>query len=231
MISSGLVEGDHGTTEVLRPAGRTSTSPGTIVADFQDCPFCASNLQASTAPHDQILWQNGLICVLPPLGSLTLGHLLVIARSHVVSMAQLGNPALRELDATLSNLRSTLRGKFGEYLMFEHGTSPLSPSGPCIAHAHIHLFPLADKMCGQLISAMPWLSLPSYEVLGQYHHSEYAYLQVGMDHFVYPNPQIESQWIRRKVAQALNRDDWDYCLTQGEKELDGTIRMFRSVYS
>ena len=176
------------------------------------------------AAHDQILFQTSVANLLPPVGTLVPGHLLITSRSHIFSLAQLGIRDLERLDTTLSGLCTVLGREFGEYYLFEHGSSSAEASGPCISHAHVHLMPLAALMAEKLIRAMPWSRLPNYQALAQYRDCEYAYLRVGKQHLVHPNPSIKSQWIRRQAAEALNRDDWDWYLTRSDRELRETLR-------
>jgi hypothetical protein len=139
-------------------------------------------------------------------------------------MAELGPPALEHIAGTLSGLCTELAPEFGDYLIFEHGTSPGDGTrGTCIEHAHVHMLPLEAKMFDQLTSALRWEPISDYKSLARLRHVGYAYLGIKGSHFVYHNPDIGSQWIRRQVCAALGRDDWDWVLTESDLELRSTL--------
>jgi diadenosine tetraphosphate (Ap4A) HIT family hydrolase len=188
------------------------------------CSFCAGHLSSSQDPHDRVLATGPRVRLLPTLGMLTPGHLLITTNDHMLSMADLGSAGLADLTSWLAHIGCVLAELFGQYLFFEHGTSTQDGSSTCIEHAHIHLLPLADQLNSKLKSALDWTTLPSYEHLAKYASHSYLYLGFTDSHFVCVKPAVGSQWIRRQVAQALGRDDWDWCLTDDGYELERTLK-------
>ena len=229
MILTGSTVPGRGQGSVLAGHAPTSARPeGPSRSQAASCPFCETRLSCSTAAHDRVLLQDRLIQVLPDLAPLSPGHLLVASRRHVLSMAQLGAQSLAEIEITLKSLCTELRYAFGEYFLFEHGTSP-DASGPCIDHAHIHMLPLATTMSDRLTSALPWRTLLRYESLSLYDDCGYVYLNICNRNYVSSGAFIGSQWIRQQVAIALRRDDWDWCLTRSAGELKKTLEVFERL--
>lgn len=209
-------------------AGWETTSPGR-----PDCPFCESHLDRSTAAHDELLFRDRLISVLPDLSPLCSGHLLAASRRHVLSMAELGPSALEHIAPTLTGLCAKLTPEFGshgDYFIFEHGTPPGDGSrGACIEHAHVHMLPMDALMFDQLTSALDWEPISELKDLARFRHVGYAYLGIKGSHYVYTNPGIGSQWIRRQVCAAVGRDDWDWALTESNLDLRTTLEGGRRV--
>src|SRR5712691_104376 len=110
-----------------------------------DCEFCnefaggSANSFATHYANDvasrTILEQDGFR-VLPSLGQIVPGYLLVVADRHYAAFADLSLDALKAADALKTHLSGQLRSIYGDYLFFEHGART-SVSGGCgIAHAH-----------------------------------------------------------------------------------------------
>jgi diadenosine tetraphosphate (Ap4A) HIT family hydrolase len=188
-----------------------------------DCPFCDPYLTSSHDPHDRVLAAGPGVILLPARGMLAPGHLLVATWDHVLGMSSLGPSILTDVHSWLDRMQHVLEELFGRYMLFEHGSSAEGSSGVCIDHAHIHMLPLADKMGRELVSDLPWAQLNEYGQLAEYAGTDYAYLAIDNHHYVLPSPRFPSQWIRQRVAGALGRDDWDWCLTQDARELERTL--------
>jgi diadenosine tetraphosphate (Ap4A) HIT family hydrolase len=216
-------------TSPAKAAGRIWCSGWTESGgEHADCPFCAGQLDKSTAMHDEVLFRDALLSVVPDRGALCPGHLLAASRLHVLSMAELGSSALERIGATLTRLCAALTPEFGDYFVFEHGTPPdAGTRGACIDHAHVHLLPLEARMHDQMVSALNWKPITGYEQLARFRQTGYAYLGIKGSHFVYPDPDIGSQWIRRQVGAALNRDDWDWALSHSHHDLQKTLESGR----
>ncbi len=193
------------------------------VGDDENCPFCPVHLSASHAAADRVLACGPGVNLLPTVGMLVRGYLLVSAREHVLSMAELGAPRLRELDSWLDAVRSTLTPSFGQYITFEHGSCLADRTGSCIEHAHMHLIPMAEYLSDQLRNAASWDTLPDFAGLARYGGASYAYLHLPGVHLVLANPRLGSQWIRRQVAAFRDRDDWDWSLNRDDQELKETL--------
>lgn len=211
-------------TALCSPNSLSPTSAGAA-----DCPFCPTHLNRSRDPHDQILALGPGVNLLPALGMLTPGHFLVATEEHVLSMAELGTAGLIDLASWLTRIQDLLTTSFGNYFSFEHGSSGKDNGAACIDHAHIHLLPLADRLSEELGRALPWITIPDYHYLAAYARVNYAYLSLNGRHLVDPGSTLPSQWVRRKAASALFRDDWDWCLTRNAGELDHTLQVLKGL--
>jgi hypothetical protein len=204
------------------PSSRPSVTAGDVSEDA-DCPFCPGHLTASTAEADTLLACGPGVNLVPTVGMMVPGYLLVTTQEHVLSMGDLGKRHLEELGPWLDAVRSILAPRFGEYLTFEHGSSVAERTAACIEHAHLHLIPLADQLSEPLRDAAPWQVLPGFADLASYSGASYAYLHVSGAHLALAEPSLGSQWIRKKAGEHLDRDDWDWSLQWDEQQLKDTL--------
>jgi diadenosine tetraphosphate (Ap4A) HIT family hydrolase len=134
------------------PSSRHSVAADEVGEDA-DCPFCPGHLTASTADADTLLARGPGVNLLPTVGMMVPGYLLVTTQEHVLSMGDLGTRHLEELGPWLDAVRSLLAPHFGQYLTFEHGSSVADRTWACIEHAHLHLIPLAGQLSERLRGA------------------------------------------------------------------------------
>jgi diadenosine tetraphosphate (Ap4A) HIT family hydrolase len=127
-----------------------------------DCKFCAKlKAQAARAPWNEFLIETENFAVVPSLGALVEGWLLMVPKEHYISMGALP-PRLRdEADSIESQIRALLAGQYEKpVVVFEHGPSAAKHGTGCgVDHAHLHLLPLD---CDLLSLAEPFVpkSLP-----------------------------------------------------------------------
>lgn len=197
------------------------------ILESVDCPFCSENLLNSSDLHDSVLAAGPGVQLLPTLGMLVPGHLLVISNEHLLSMADLGQDALARVSAWLTQTENILSRAFGSYVRFEHAGTADGCNSACVDHAHIHLLPLGDVFAEKMKAALDWTSLPNYEALPEHVQNGYSYLGVAERHFVYSG-FLESQWIRRRASNFLGRDDWDWYLTRDKDDLQKTLEVLRA---
>lgn len=187
------------------------------------CPFCAEHLEQSTSPFDITLAQTDAARLLPALGTLTPGYLLVSSSEHVPSMADLDLDTLRTIISWTSAISGRLAVEFGEYLLFEHGSCHSQPSGACINHAHIHLVPLARELGPILLRSAPWRRVETVEEVVLYKRCSYLHLTINEQSWILPNPTLGSQWLRRKIGDLLRTELWDWALDPGIDFYNETI--------
>jgi len=106
------------------------------------CPFCL--------PADaEVLAQTDTARLLIDLRPLCVGHVLVVPRIHVPSVAE-AELSVREGTLGLAREAAThLRTTFGEAGIYEHGGSPICRPRSCQSgptHAHLHVLPVAEDV-------------------------------------------------------------------------------------
>lgn len=101
-------------------------------------------LLAPAAPKSRILSETENWVVVPTLGPLTAGHVMLVPRSHHLSVLSCPAPLLRECETLLGECAKKLRRRYGRaVLVFEHGSADdgARTCGACVEHAHLHVLP------------------------------------------------------------------------------------------
>lgn len=174
--------------------------------------------------------------VIPTIGSLTAGYVLLVCKQHYPSLA---NIADRNLYFEMLNLKmsveSVLLRQLGlPCLTFEHGTpNPLSKGANSVDHVHIHVLPFERPIWQDIVSVMPETDI---EVVDNYEDvytswrnklpDSYLLFQDVDQKIYYASDAggMPSQLFRRCLAPYLGVESWDW---RSEKHLNNMIRTMK----
>jgi diadenosine tetraphosphate (Ap4A) HIT family hydrolase len=204
--------------------------PVEIEEEFDGCRLCWA-----LSPAGQRVRANALLAlsdeyaVVPALGSLVDGHVLVVSRQHRGSMATLDAEELERLPVQLHAVLRGLRAAGLRWTIFEHGASySRGPASSCIAHLHLHVLPLQFDLAAEIESRLrvPALHLASFTDLAN-HKDVGGYIFVtnalGRNHLFMPEA-YSSQYVRQVIAARLGRaSSWDW------RQFPCTDRSLRTV--
>lgn len=189
--------------------------------DTQACPFCHISVKRNDpAKCDTILWQSRDLLLVPTVGPLVVGHVMLIPKRH-------GTGSLSEPPGIQSHLRIALSRvlqictELGQPALYgEHGEGELIGQ-PCISHTHIHILPGLSYLVEELASLLPPMpagASTSYIIYGR----EDLELQLDAS-------STKSQYLRRVIAQAIGVETWDYAAFPNDAFLDQTIEYWEAV--
>lgn len=194
------------------------------MASQQECGFCEI-ISAPVPPTPNDIHQKiGNVVLMPTVGMQIPGHMLLITPEHATSFSQLGRDGLDATKETLDICLTQLAKSFNSpYFALEHGSDNIG-SGGCVEHAHIHAIPDKDNLADHIQNQIDWQQLDSYADLANYTGTPYVYFGRLDKHFVAPNPNLPSQWVRRQIAVTQGKpDDWDWALVNGNDNLCATF--------
>jgi ATP adenylyltransferase len=108
------------------------------------CCFCSNLVSAdSNDSWNRPLLESANFVVIPSLGSLVEGWVLIVPKKHFICMGALPADLLHELDQTKTAVAMTLSRQYGQLCAFEHGPHAVNRQVGCgVDHAHLHLVPL-----------------------------------------------------------------------------------------
>ena len=111
------------------------------VMRMKTCCLCSALASPTTRPvWDIPVLESSNFVVLPSLGSLLEGWLLLVPREHYVSMGALPVAIAPEMEEMKAQLGEQVRSRFGEVCVFEHGPAFASRKVGCsVDHAHLHI--------------------------------------------------------------------------------------------
>lgn len=178
--------------------------------------------------YDEVLLSTESTIVLPALGAIAAGHVLVLPRQHL-SSAQCLDPSDRtDFVRSLNDVADRLAQRMGPVTIFEHGAA-LAGSGPrsaCSEHAHVQVLPGNYGLRNALDYEL------TYESPAAFYSRDppfYPYLflcESGGDALV-ARDVGQSQFFRRVLLDHLGDPDrWDYWVFPREDKVRETIALF-----
>ena len=103
-----------------------------------NCQFCKID---KSLFYNTILEETNNFVIIPCLGSLVPGYILILPKKHTYCMTNFNEDIIKEYNSILEKYREKFKKIYGKYpIIFEHGTK--DPSGvctSCVIHAHTHI--------------------------------------------------------------------------------------------
>lgn len=175
--------------------------------------------------YDTHILSSDSFVVIPAVGPITPGHVMVVSRSHAPNLAALGRATIQEYESLVESMAK--HPQLGnELLEAEHGASGNESGGACITHAHVNLIPgfshLADVLDGNLPrlevdhdlqtlepAAAPYILLRGHDVVR-----------------LFKAQAVPSQLIRRVLFEKVGRDDWDWAVYPNHSVVEQTLKLW-----
>jgi len=181
-----------------------------------------------------LLFETENFVVMPSVGSLVPGYLLVVPRRHALSFGHVSGQYDEELRRLTVSVESALARKYGKRIIFfEHGpVSSRAGGGSCVDHAHLHAVPVPDHV--NLVSVIrrdfavheadgfgatrEWVQRGVPYLLVR-HHDARVYICDAW--------AVVSQYLRRALALQLGRsEEWDWAAFSHAEHVAATIDAF-----
>ena len=184
-----------------------------------NCRLCSDLLfQGSAKTWNKPLFESPNFVVLPSLGALVEGWLLLVPKKHFICIGALPNSVATEMQEVKHFLCEFLQQYYGQVSAFEHGPSrPNSSVGCSVDHAHLHILPVAFYLAAAVAPFLPkdvrWSTAGLKECQAAFGQGEdYLYLEqpIGAGRIAI-HKEFESQLFRRAIAMqigALNQFNW-----------------------
>jgi ATP adenylyltransferase len=184
------------------------------------CPICCEihGLAAGDAFHAllpsgpyvrRVAAESAQWALVPSLGALTGGHVLLCPKAHVRQSLVVALDDVAEWSAVEAAVVRVLESAFSEgVLSFEHGMSPAAQGGGCgVDHAHVHFLPIPKSLRVRLPDA-DWREVGDtpHSIREAVEGNEYLTVRFpdGRRLVASGSPgRFESQILRKAVAKAL----------------------------
>jgi diadenosine tetraphosphate (Ap4A) HIT family hydrolase len=155
------------------------------------------------------LMESERFVVVPSLGPLVRGHVMIVSKQHQESLASMGSPVLKEYNDLATRVRSGPFFENGNALEAEHGSTPGDKAGACVVHTHVHFIP---EMGVHLPAFKERLSARREGRLANVAttHEPYIFLRNDSEETIFDAQGLPSQTIRRVLCDILDRDDDDW---------------------
>ena len=201
------------------------------------CKFCQKFGEPgngdSSEPWDRILFETPNFVVVPTIGSIIPGWLLVVSRHHFLCMGTMGDALMSELRDVRRLATRALVDQFGPVASFEHGPAePRTSVGCGVDHAHLHLIAtdvrLVDGARRITQEPLSWVPVDGLDATTLYHQRRIPYVYVELPDgkaWLGTSSNIESQLFRKVIAAASGRTDvFDWKCHSFEGNAHETVR-------
>lgn len=199
------------------------------------CTFCQKFGGATVGDHvaDHVLFESENFVVVPTVGSIIPGWLLVVPRSHCLSVGSVAEEEFQEFIEIQETAAEALQDCFGPVSFFEHGAVRERESIGCgVDHAHLHIVATRlDLLAGAKTmtqTRLQWRQVAGIQAATPYVAEQMPYVfvqQARRDSWIGTASTIESQLIRKVIAAHVGQPDcWDWKTHPFENNVRETVR-------
>ena len=174
------------------------------------CSFCNDISVDSPSLWNRPLFESLNFVVIPSLGALIEGWLLIVSKTHFICAAAFPDHMVAELESLKSNVCEAVRSRYGNAIVFEHGpASDSRPVGCGVDHAHLHVVPISHDLTAPVLALLPsaavWQGGDLSACRAAFRSGfDYLYLeQAPHDPKILVWANVGSQLFRRAIASQL----------------------------
>ena len=179
--------------------------------------------------YDAIILETENFAVVPSLGSLVAGWLIVVPKFPIARVADLRGDVHHEFELLVERCIEKVEGRFGQAFVFEHGGNKGSKVSCGVDQAHLHIVPLefdlphvAMQSTQEYWVAKDGFVLP-YGVCGR---EEYWYISDQKRTIAITATEPQSQWFRKLIAAETGQSQkWDYNEHPFHDQIDMTLKV------
>lgn len=191
--------------------------------------------------YNEILFESTNFIVIPSLGSLVEGWLLIVPKTEYLSLRCIcDDELLSELDILANSVKDVLVREYGGVVMFEHGAINKNSTVGCgVDYAHLHLVPSENNLIRGLEDFLDikydWKSVINLKeaILSLDISKEYLfYRDVNGDSFIAQENAFPSQLFRKVIAHYINMsEEFDWKKNYGIGNIHNTISKLKMINS
>lgn len=177
--------------------------------------WITSGFGNGSLPCDIDLLRDPLAAVVPTLGSIIPGWLLVVPRQEALAIGHFAPRHRQELLNLARIISGDVRVFGSRTFILEHGPARVSSIMGCgVDHAHLHVVPMDRDLLTPVLAdeSVDWTATDAHDPWVKCQQNR-EYLLVCTDDGCYVGfpRQAQSQYFRKKIAQLQGvPDSWDY---------------------
>lgn len=169
--------------------------------------------------YDSPLYESEHFNVVPSLGSLVEGWVLVVPKEEILNFSQLTEKKYSELEELVNFIKSFQTSLYENAIVFEHGpTDKCSKTGCGVDYAHLHMVPykydLIEGIQKYFKLDLQWIKIKDISEISEHNtkRSDYLYFRTQDDkHFITLRESFPSQIFRQVISNyegIPERFDW-----------------------
>lgn len=172
-----------------------------------------------------LLWSENFV-VIPSVGPLAPGHVMVVSRDHFPNLACMGADRIQEYQSLVNRISQRKPYSDGKLLEAEHGSSIGDSGGACITHVHINLIPGCGSLVNMFDSLLPRLAIGDDLATLDPSQAPYILMRGSSLTRLYKAHEVPSQLIRRVAFERMGRSDWDWGVFPQLSVVEQTLRLW-----
>ena len=191
--------------------------------------------------YDVRLYETENFAVIPSLGSIVEGWLLIIPKKHYLSYGYLSSEELyKELNDLIVYVGSVVKKAYGDFVIFENGAFCSDKLVGCgVDYAHIHIVPIKDDLIDIIKTRYNknynWKLVKSLDVSSTFVKNSQPYLyyrnQSGCS-YITTDPNIPSQLFRKAIAYSCGVErEYDWKHYYFDENIDKTINIYKQLFN
>lgn len=195
-----------------------------------NCVFC--NIDKSW-PENTIIDESENFIVLPSIGALVDGYLMIVSKKHINSMSELKENERIEYELLIEKYRNKFKKIYNKFpIIFEHG-SPINNSdmkASSVIHAHTHIvnYEFIDE--NQVIKKLNFERIDNLNYLSR-KQNYIMYINQKNIYYISYNFESISQMMRKIIAKDLGYEDkFDWKKEKFIENINSTIKKFKKEW-
>ena len=171
---------------------------------MNDCNFCELD---KSIYYNKVIEETNNFFVIPTLGALVEGYVMIVSKEHVNSIIELDDVVLGEYNELIKKYRSIFKDLYGKYpIVFEHGTPNINGfCTSCVIHAHSHIVNHNYKNENEIIQTLNFEKINS---IGDIKYQNYIFYQNSLgERFVTYEYKPVRQMMRLLIAKDLEIEE------------------------
>ena len=184
---------------------------------MSDCIFCKIPNSGSHMLKDAKLYWDSDFYIVPALGCIVPGYVMLVSKRHANSMRSFGKDTRDNIKKAIEKLSDLYMRKYGFYpVIFEHGSAENdTSSGASITHAHMHIVPCKFNLMAEMQKQLELEEVSAIDAMIAESSNHSYMLFINNDRKTYmniaPKKKYPSQIMRQWIARNENiSTEWDW---------------------
>lgn len=181
---------------------------------------------------DRILFQTENFVVIPSLGSIVEGYLLIVPKKEFLCIGAFDDDLFFELNILRNFISKVVEDCFGPIILFEHGPSKCNQEIGCgVDYAHLHIVPVKFNLINNVNNftnnKYDWKNINDYRELKRFYLKGRPYLYIEQPFgkgYAITDKTFESQLLRKVIAFSIGKPDrYNWRMHPEENNIRSTI--------
>lgn len=190
------------------------------------CIFCDID---QSKIENTIIEETNYFYILPTLGSLVDGYVLIVTKRHINSMSELNDNELEEYKTIIAKYQKLFNKIYNKTpIVFEHGTPNQNSKmkANSVTHAHTHIVNINFKNEKELLEKYNFKEINNLKEI-ETNKNYIKYIYNNKIYITYNFPSV-SQLMRILIAEELNyKDKFDWKKERFDENIISTIERIK----